>query len=137
MIKNVTIPRLMRNLKTTADGYRLSEGPDEWFRMLEQKLSDRQTPSIIRAIQARGFIDPICVTVDDYDKNFWELGNGHHRLCVAIMLGMYKIPVDFSDWYSNESTAHSDDIVKKYGDGVLADWIASFWTDAHITYPGK
>lgn len=125
-IKMVSVSEIMRNLTDSADNYSLSTVYG-WFWMLENKLSDSQTPSIIRAIEEFGFLDPICIT-----KGFdgWRLGNGHHRLCIAIMLGIDEIPVDFSSWYSRGSTAHSSDLHYKRGDTALADWIASFWTNA-------
>lgn len=125
-IRMVSISELLRNLKFSADDYYLCS-VSGWFEMLEEKLSHRQVPPIIRAIEEFGFLDPICVTKDD---SGWELGNGHHRLSVAIMLGLDQIPVDFSDWHSDSSSAHHNDLKRKRYDLKLADWIASFWTNA-------
>lgn len=125
-IKMVSVTEIMRNLRDSADNYHFTDVRG-WFWMMECKLADYQTPSIIRAIEEFGFLDPICIT-KEFDG--WRLGNGHHRLAIAIMLGLDEIPVDFSDWYSRSSTAHSSDLHRKHGDSALADWIASFWTNA-------
>jgi ParB-like nuclease family protein len=132
-VKMMSVAELLRKLKESADCYNL-ESTQGWFYMLESKLADPQTPSIIRAIEEFGFLDPICIT-KEYAG--WKLGNGHHRLAIAIMLGLDEIPVDFSSWYSRGSTAHSSNLKRIYGDARLADWIASFWTNAEEGYDNK
>ncbi len=123
-IEMVPVATLLKNISYTADRYRVGNSVQEWFRMLREKMDDWQTPAIIRAIETQGFTDPICIT--KISENDWELGNGHHRLCVAILLGLDKIPVDFSDWYSNASTTNEFRISNDYreGDLVLAEWIS-------------
>lgn len=123
-IKMVAVTEILTRVASTADGYSVQDGAHEWFRLMWNKLRDSQTPAIIRAIEEQGFTDPICIE-EDYG-NTWRLGNGHHRLAIAILLGLDEIPVDFSSWMSASSLAHSDNIRKawKEADCSLSSWIA-------------
>lgn len=132
-IKMVAVAEILRRVTDTADCYAVGRGPGEWLHMIASKMADSQTPAIIRAIEDNGFTDPICIE-DDYDYNnnrIWRLGNGHHRLAIAILLGLDEIPVDFSSWYSRASTTNqgriSDD--RQDGDAELAHWISDMVAD--------
>lgn len=125
MMRLVSIVEIMEKVYETADEYYLEAGPREWLRMIKEKTYDQQTPAIIRAIERVGFIDPICI--EDHGSLGWYLGNGHHRLAIAILLGLDEILVDFSSDYSLESTRHDDLIEADYrnGDAELARWIST------------
>jgi hypothetical protein len=127
-IKMVSVSDLLEKISFTADQYWVSDGPHEWFRMFRYKLADRQTPAIIRAIERDGFTDPICITVFE-NSGQWELGNGHHRLAIAILLGLDEIPVDFSGWYTPSSTTNERQISSDFieDDYSEAAWLASLW----------
>jgi ParB-like nuclease family protein len=123
-MKMVAVSEILSKVYSTADGYDVGDGPHEWFRLIGSKMQDRQTPAIIRAIQDNGFNVPICIEV--YQDEYWKLGNGHHRLAIAILLGLDEIPVDFSGWYTKASTQESEKIEDSYnyGDSDLSRWIS-------------
>jgi hypothetical protein len=124
-MKMVAISEILTKVKDTADGYYVGDGSYEWFRLIGSKMQDVQTPAIIRAIDDEGFNVPICIEV--LEDDYWKLGNGHHRLAIAILLGFDEIPVDFSGWYTRASTQGSKKIEDSYinGDRDLAHWIAT------------
>lgn len=121
----VPVTEILQKVYETADEYYPEAGAREWLRMIKEKTFDPQTPAIIRAIERIGFIDPICI--EDHGSLGWYLGNGHHRLAIAILLGLDEILVDFSSHYSLESTRNDDAIEADYrnGDSALARWISS------------
>lgn len=121
----VSVTEILQKVKTTCDGYLPGSDFREWARMISTKLADGQTPAIMRAINRYGFTDPICITVKGSET--WELGNGHHRLSLAILLGLDEIPVDFSDWYSRSSTTNDYRIWDDHQteDKALAGWISA------------
>jgi len=123
-MKMVAVTEILSKLYDTTDGYDVGDGPHEWFRLIASKTQDPQTPAIIRAIEDEGFNVPICIEIKS--ETYWKLGNGHHRLSLAILLGLDEIPVDFSGWFTKASTRESDKIENSYinGDGDLANWIA-------------
>lgn len=123
-MKMVSVAEILKKVTCTADCYFVGEGPHEWFRLIQSKMYDRQTPAIIRAIQNDGFNVPICIEV--MPGNVWRLGNGHHRLAIAILLGLDFIPVDFSGWFTSDSSQNTTEINKdyKYNDSKIARWIA-------------
>jgi ParB-like nuclease family protein len=132
-IEMVSVAELLKKITSTADGFFPGDDGSEWFRMMEYKGGEVQTPAIIRAIERYGFTDPICITAQS--DNNWELGNGHHRLVIAILLGLDEIPVDFSEWYSRASTSNQqriyDDELKT--DDEMACWIAEGVKDSVYT----
>lgn len=123
MIWEVAVSEILKKVVASYDQYPLHT-VEGWQQMIATKGGDAQIPSIIRAIEEYGFLDPICIEVFD-NTGSWCLGNGHHRLVVAILLGLDTIPVDFSEWYSKASTKHSDDLIRFPDDAELAKWISS------------
>jgi hypothetical protein len=124
MIREWPITEVLQKVKYSSD-YDDLESSDQWLNMMRKVLADRQIPTIIDAIQRNGFIDPICITEGSF------LGNGHHRLCVMILMGAETILVDDSNWMSRESEAHGTDILySPLHDSEEAAWIAS-----HIDEP--
>lgn len=102
----VKVSDILANVTTSVDMVDLST-PDEWFRMMALKSGDASFGRLLQAIPDKGFLDPICITKGDYG---WTVGNGHHRLTAAILLGLDEIPVHFSEWYARESIAHDADL---------------------------
>lgn len=123
MIREVAVSEILRRVVDSYDNYPLHT-VEGWQEMIATKGGDRQIPSIIRAIQEHGFLDPICIE-EFPTSGEWCLGNGHHRLVVAILLGLDSIPVDFSSWYSNASTANLGNLNRFPEDIELAKWISA------------
>lgn len=64
---------------------------DGWWRILANKVSHAHFDNIVESIQNDGFTMPIVLVERDADE--YTIGNGHHRLCAAILLGINAIPV--------------------------------------------
>lgn len=107
MAEWVEVSELLKKLKCSVDMFRLRE-ESEWFRMLSVKCGDDQFATLVRLIESEGFTDPIGIRFgreikSEEDREYydvqsdddWIMGNGHHRLCAAILLGMDKILVQF------------------------------------------
>ncbi len=119
-VRPVPIRELMRNLTDSYDDYDLST-PEGWLDMLAEKASDREFPALLRARRADGQVDPSAVS-DWYGRDgepLWELGNGHHRLVAAILLGWDAVLVAFSenptDRISGYGTSKAYDHIEEYG----------------------
>lgn len=106
-IREVPIRDLLHNLKDSIDSYAL-EYVGGWQEMIRECMADAQFPALVRALQEHGQLDPICATewYTSDGEPCWEMGNGHHRLTAAILLGWETITVDFSSSYSSRSDAH-------------------------------
>lgn len=66
-----------------------------WAYIFASKGGDAWTPALIERILEEGFTDPICIYRTE--TGGWGLGNGHHRLVAAVLLGLDEIPVLVSD----------------------------------------
>jgi hypothetical protein len=69
--------------------------PSTWAYIIASKAGDHHTPILAQKILDEGFTDPICVWRSELGA--YGLGNGHHRLVCAILLGLDEIPVIISD----------------------------------------
>ena len=65
--------------------------PSTWAYLIASKAGDYHTPTLALKILEEGFTDPICIWRDN--RGAYGLGNGHHRLVCAILLGLDEIPV--------------------------------------------
>jgi hypothetical protein len=74
------------------------DNPDDWKEVLKYKLSHDHVPELIRRIQRDGFTEPI--RLEKRGPRDWYLGNGHHRLSIAILLGYDEIPTtnEYEAW---------------------------------------
>lgn len=130
MVTMVKVSDLLRNLKGSIDVYEL-DVPSEWLRMIAWKSEDYQFATIIRLIETEGFTDPIGIRM--YDDDNWELGNGHHRLSAAILLGLDEIPVVMDDTWPESGDRYSH-VQKQITDNDRANsrWIANQVSDYTI-----
>lgn len=114
------VSEIIRNVKESYD-YGDLDTKEDWRGMLKWKLSDEQSVQLIREIQQNGFTTPIYL--DDVGDNRCILGNGHHRLSVAILLGLDKVLTTNS---SGESGFH-ENVLTSYEDvrgaKMLADMV--------------
>jgi len=85
MPKMTKVAEIIREAQESVDLYTFDGSPEQWKKLLKNKLSDPWVPALIREIQEKGFTVPI-------RYGYQEIGNGHHRLAIAILLGMEEIP---------------------------------------------
>jgi hypothetical protein len=99
----------------------------DWQGLILNKAEDESLWALVDLIQENVFTTPICVA---RDADGWMLGNGHHRLVAAILLGLDEIPVIFSgvDADGNidymrvtETTTDGEDVDEWWG-MVDVDW---------------
>lgn len=123
-IEMVKVSDLLKKLVDSTDDYALVLD-SEWFRMMAEKSQDGQFATIVRLIQEEGFTDPIGIKKINDDA--WEMGNGHHRLTAAILLGLDEIPVDLSSMWPGEGR-REDRVNMAITDADRADsqWISEF-----------
>lgn len=116
---------ILANVRNSSDFDEFDGSPDSWRMLLKSKLSDFWVPALIREIHDKGFNVPIYL--DKTIKGGWDVGNGHHRLAVAILLGMDEVPTTY-DW--DESQTYHRELVKRLandedraGAWILADLV--------------
>ena len=121
-IREWSVSDILKNVRNSAD-YGPLNTHAQWHQYMYSALGERQTPAIIHEIQEKGFTDPILLYHDN--PEFWTLGNGHHRLAIAILLGLDKIPVSENGTWSS-STGHEREIYHHpLMDYDEAQWIAN------------
>lgn len=116
-VRMVSVRELLRNLTDSIDFFDLCSAQG-WLDMLADKASDEEFPALLRALQAEGQLHPI-VILEWYGANgeaLWELGNGHHRLTAAILLGWDEVLVLFSTKGLDDRSGYGSE------DDVLIDW---------------
>lgn len=90
-LKLMSIPEIMEMAKGSVD-FQGMRGELNWWTIFSGKVSHSHFDAIVDEIQANGFGMPI-VLCDRFDDGNYLIGNGHHRLCAAILLGLWRIPV--------------------------------------------
>lgn len=98
---------ILANVRNSSDFDEFDGSPDSWKMLMKSKLSDYWVPALIREIQEKGFNVPIYL--DKTYKGNWDVGNGHHRLSVAILLGLDEV---LTTEYVNESRTFARDSVQ-------------------------
>lgn len=108
-LKLLTIPEILRMATGSVDFPGMRGGID-WSEMFAGKVAHGHFDALVDEIQANGFGMPI-VLCDRYNDGNYVIGNGHHRLCAAILLGLWRIPVmvseggDRTDFMCNRDSA--------------------------------
>lgn len=91
-ITMVSIPWILRNATASLDiTARDEDGNLDWFAILAGKVSHAHFDKLADDIMAEGFTLPIVLVENGDDR--YTIGNGHHRLSAAILLGLDEIPV--------------------------------------------
>lgn len=69
--------------------------PGDWAWLLDEKRTDDHYPQVLASIRDKGFTRPVtCDQTEWADGDVcMNYGDGHHRLAVAIDLGMTHIPM--------------------------------------------
>lgn len=98
----------------------LDLGEVDWWTILANKVSHAHFDELVESIQRDGFTMPI-VLVDSGDDEY-TIGNGHHRLCAAILLGYSAIPVLINDEGDYWAFEDSHDEEWDAGDRSFSYW---------------
>lgn len=102
-IESWSMVRVLQSLTESEDIGCFDGSAEHWACLIAHKCSDDdQIANLLEEMEANGQLDPICITEDRV------LGNGHHRLVLALLLGWHSILVDTSHWYSRASARHQD-----------------------------
>lgn len=94
-LRLMTIPEVLRMANGSVDFPGMVDGLN-WGEIFSGKVSHSHFDAIVDTIQRDGFAMPI-VLCDRQDGRGYVIGNGHHRLCAAILLGLWRIPVMVSE----------------------------------------
>ncbi len=130
-----SVEKILRTVTASADfdGWGTEEfdgTPSMWAHVIASKGGDEQTPALAQKILDEGFTKPICIYRTS--TGAYGIGNGHHRLVCAILLGLDEIPVlytDTSEYYPNASDG--PDIVGT--DEEFSDMIYELWSETYKT----
>lgn len=117
-IRPVPVRELLRNLTDSLDLYDLGS-PEGWLDMMAEKVADEEFPALLHALMAEGQQAPIAVS-DWYGADgepLWEMGNGHHRLTAAILLGWDEVMVVFTYQLKHKASGWGEE------SDSLDDWI--------------
>jgi hypothetical protein len=119
------IEYILKNVTQSADYAEFDGSPSMWAYLIASKSGDVHTPVLAQKILDEGFTTPICIYRGAYGG--LAIGNGHHRLVCAIILGLDEIPVLFTN--SDESypvASDGPDILES--DKAVANWLYKSFT---------
>lgn len=109
-VQQISVTDILQNVRRSGDIGGAIDTPEDWFRIFAAKVSHDHFDWIADKIMDEGFTVPIQIieTEGEYDT-YWEIGNGHHRLCVAILAGLDTIPVILMDDWGWNDDSHDRD----------------------------
>jgi len=99
--------------------------PSTWAYVIASKAGDTHTPVLAQKILDEGFTDPVCIWRDS--RGAYGLGNGHHRVVCAILLGLDEIPVIYSDTDNYYPDASDGNDIEEY-DEEFSDRLYEIYT---------
>lgn len=109
-LRMMSVADILRRATGSLDmGIRTVGGGLDWFAILAGKVSHAHFDNLCDTIMRDGFLLPIVLVRSGetvFGKDTYTVGNGHHRLCAAILLGLTAIPVLINDgdyWAFEES----------------------------------
>lgn len=94
-VEMVSVEWIIQNTKYSVDGFS-QYGELDYEAMLQDKCLDECFGRVVNSILTNGFRVPI-VLVENYCGRGLTHGNGHHRMCAALLLGLDEIPVYWSE----------------------------------------
>lgn len=117
-IQNWTIEDILNHVTASSDfdEDEFNGSASSWAFIIASKGGDEWVPDMLELIKENGVIDPI--TIYRTGLGAYGIGNGHHRLVCAILLGMDSIPVAYTD--TDETYPLATDGKKLSGE--FADW---------------
>lgn len=99
-VETWTVAEAIRRVTSSSDMC-FWDAPAGWLELFADKCGDsKRMGYLLEDLEESGQLDPVCI-VDG------ALGNGHHRLVLAVLLGWDTIRVDTSNWYTERSDANS------------------------------
>ena len=127
-VEMVSVEWLLNNIVYSVDGFDSYDENDnkavDFEGMISYKASDGHIGALTNTIVKHGFQVPICLYNPFGDERI-GLGNGHHRLAIAILLVLDQIPVYWSD--GDYMSTHATDTKEfDYDEGDYADMWAFF-----------
>lgn len=100
-IERWSMERVLHALTESEDIDCFDGSAEHWVCLISDKCGDRnRMASLLEEMDANGQLDPVCITEG------CRLGNGHHRVVIALLLGWDSILVDTGSWYSRASIRH-------------------------------
>ncbi len=123
-----SVEKILKSVTESADYEEFDGTPSMWAYLIASKSGDTYVPILMQKILDEGFTDPICL----YRGIFGGLaiGNGHHRLVCAILLGLDEIPVLYTttdEYYPDAS--EGEDIWGS--DEEVSDWLYAEFTKTY------
>lgn len=118
VIRQTPVVEILKKCRSTIDygpigddGYSTS-----WEWIISDKMSDCWSGDLVDDIAEHGMLSPI-----DWDGR--EIGNGHHRFVIALLLGWDTVPTtkgsEWSEWWGRGSCY--DDFYKEDSGSSLTD----------------
>jgi hypothetical protein len=95
-VEMVSVEWIMQNTTHSVDGYNAPIGVD-YQKMMHGKCGDRGFGALVWNILHKGFRIPIVLDLAYQGEDTITHGNGHHRMCAAILLALDEIPVYWSE----------------------------------------
>jgi hypothetical protein len=123
-VQSWDIENILYHVSESADFPEFDGSSSMWAYLIASKGGDHHTPILIERILEEGFTDPICLYRTEYGG--WGLGNGHHRLAAAILLGLDSIPVlvgNVAEAYFPDASTGFNFVEKGLGDEASANMI--------------
>lgn len=124
------ITDILQTVTESTDYVEFDGSSSMWAFLISSKAGDLYTPVLAQKIIDEGFTDPICIYRNS--RGGYGLGNGHHRLTCAILLGLDEIPVLYTDtdeYYPDAS--EGEDIMGR--DEEVSDWLYSSYAKIYRT----
>lgn len=112
-LRLMSIPEIMGMASGSVD-IANKNGECDWWGIIAAKASAGHFDNIVDTIASEGFGMPI-VLCDRYNDGRYVIGNGHHRLVAAILLGLWRIPVMVSEGANRDDFMRPEDSMDDYG----------------------
>lgn len=125
-IQLLTIPQVMEMASASVD-IANRNGEVDWWGIFSAKVSAGHFDNLVDEIQENGFGMPI-VLCDRYSDGRYHIGNGHHRLCAAILLGLWRIPVILSEGEDRDAFMQPNDSMDDYNRPIDYAGTYEYWT---------
>lgn len=98
--KSISVYTLLNDVTDSIDiRKRAGEQGAPWARVIETKAAASHFDAVLSTLISEGFRMPV-VMWDQHRSGDWIIGNGHHRITAAILLGLEMLPVVVS--YGND-----------------------------------
>lgn len=132
-LRLLTIPEVLRMANGSVDFPGMRGGID-WGQLFAGKVAHSHFDALVDEIMENGFGMPI-VLCDRQDGRGYVIGNGHHRLCAAILLGLWRIPVMVSEGRDRTDFMCNRDSADDYGRPISGS-SHDYWDlmESHVPY---